>query len=139
VPDNPSFALNAFTWNIVFGVMVLVFMIGLSIVAVLLRRFAGRHAWKWCAVVCLVLGVASALILGHVKLLVDSAQLMSSQQSLFAVGALLQPLLAPYFVFFWFVLLALLSPFHHWRFTSCLAGDLSTSRDKVAYYSDHCG
>ncbi len=80
------------------------------------------RALKWCARICFALGAASILILVGTKLLIGSTQLMSSRQSLFTTGALLEPFLAPYLVFFWFVLLALLSPFYRQRFTNCFVG-----------------
>ena len=116
--------MNAFLWTLVFGLMVLVFMIGLGVISALLRRLARRQALKWCARVCFALGAASILILMGTRLLLGSTQLMSSRQSLFTAGALLEPFLAPYLVFFWFVLLALLSPFYRQRFTNCFVGDL---------------
>lgn len=114
--------LNVFLWTVVFGMMVLVFMIGLSVISALLRRLAGGRALKWCARVCFALGAASILTLVGTRLLMGSTQLMSNRQSLFTAGALLEPFLAPYLVFFWFVLLALLSPFYRQRFTNCFVG-----------------
>ncbi len=115
-------ALNVLLWTLLFGIMVLVFLIGLSIVSALLRWLTGGQALKWCARVCFVLGAASILILVATKLLVDSTQSMSSRQSFFYAGALLEPFLAPYLVFFWFIVLALLSPFYRQRFTNCFVG-----------------
>ncbi len=114
--------LNVVLWTIVFGIMVLVFMIGLGVVSALLRRLARGRALKWCARVCCALAVASILILVGTKLLIDSTQLMSSRQSFFYAGVLLEPFLAPYLVFFWFVLPALVSPFYRERFTNCFVG-----------------
>ena len=119
--------LNVFLWTLVFGVMVLVFMMGLGVISALVRRLAGGRALKWWARVCIALGAASILILVGTKLLIGSTQSMSSRQSLFTVGALLEPFLAPYLVFFWFVLLALLSPFYCQRFTNCFVGGAAPS------------
>ena len=119
--------LNVFLWTIVFGIMVLVFMIGVSVISAPLRWLTGGRALKWCARVCFALGAASLLVLVGTKWLIGSTQLMSSQQSFFYAGALLEPFLAPYVVFFWFVLLALLSPFYRQRFTNCFVGGAAPS------------
>jgi hypothetical protein len=119
--------LNVFLWTLLFGIMVLVFMIGLGVVSALLRRLARERALKWCAYVCFALGAASILVLVGTRLLIGSTQLMSSRQSLFWAGALLEPFLAPYLVLFWFALLALLSPFYRQRFTNCFVGGATPS------------
>jgi hypothetical protein len=119
---NPPSALSAPTWSILFGVLVLVFLLGLSVVTAVLRRWAGSHTLQWCAGICLVLGIASVLVLASVKPLIASTQLLTTRQLIFHLGALTQPLLAPYFVFFWFALLALRSPFYRQRFAICLTG-----------------
>ena len=125
VQSQPPLALDALTWSILFGLLVLVFLLGLRMITGLLRRWAGEQMLTWYAGICLLLGIAAALVLGSAKLLIDSAQLLNIRQLIFYLGALPQPFLAPYFVFFWFVLLALLSPFYRQRFANCLAGGAS--------------
>jgi hypothetical protein len=119
--------LNVFLWTMLFGVMVLAFMIGLSVISAVLRRRTSGRGLQWCAPVCFALGAASILALVGIKLLIVGARLMSSQQSIFAVGALLEPFLAPYLVFFWFALLALWSPFYRQRFADCFMGGAAPS------------
>jgi hypothetical protein len=119
--------LNVFLWTVIFGLMVLVFMIGLGIISALVRRLARGRALKWCARVCFALAAASILVLVGARLLMGSTQLMSSRQSLFTAGALLEPFLAPYLVFCWFALLARLSPFYRQRFTNCFVGGAASS------------
>jgi hypothetical protein len=119
---RPTLFLSPVNWSIVFGVVVLTFMIGQSIISAVLRRLTGARALPWCARVCFALGAASILVLVGTKLLIVEARLMSNQQSLFAAGALLGSLLGPYLVFFWFVLLALRSPFYRQRFANCFGG-----------------
>jgi hypothetical protein len=119
--------MNAFLWTLLFGVMVLAFMIGLGVISTLIRWLARGQALKWCTCVCFALGAASVLILVGTKLLVDSTQSMSSRQVLFSAGALLEPFLAPYLVFFWFILLALRSPFYRQRFADCFMGGAAPS------------
>lgn len=126
---NPPSALSALAWSILFGVLILAFLLGLSVITALLRRWAGPQPLKWCAGICLVLGIASVLVLAGVKPLLASTQLLTTRRLIFNLGALTQPFLAPYFVFFWFALLALLSPFYRQRFSNCLAGSATPSCD----------
>lgn len=119
--------LNVFQWTLLFGIMALAFMIGLGVISALVRRLARGRALKWCARICFALGAASILVLVGTKLLLGSTQLISSRQSLFWAGTLLEPFLAPYLVFFWFVLLARLSPFYRQRFSNCFVGDAAPS------------
>ncbi len=119
---NPPSALSAPTWSILFGVLVLVFLLGLRVITALLRRWAGPRTLKWCAGICLVLGIASVLVLASVKPLLTSTPLLTTRHLIVNLGALAQPFLAPYFVFFWFAVLALRSPFYRQRFTNCFVG-----------------
>jgi hypothetical protein len=119
---NPPSTLSALAWSILFGVLVLVFLLALSAITALLRRWTGSQTLKWCARVCLVLGIASVLVLAGVKPLLASTQFLPTRHLIFNLGALTQPLLAPYFVFLWFAVLALLSPFYRQRFAVCLTG-----------------
>jgi hypothetical protein len=119
---NPPSALSALAWSILFGVLVLAFLLGLGVITALLRRWAGPHTLTWCAGICLVLGIASGLVLAGIKPLLAATQFLPTRHLIFNLGALTQPCLAPYFVFFWFALLALLSPFYRQRFTNCLTG-----------------
>jgi hypothetical protein len=80
----------------------------------------------WCAGACLLLGISSTLILAGFGLASHATVILSTRQSLFYTAALPQPFLAPYFVFFWFVLLALRSPFYRQRFSDCLVAGPSS-------------
>jgi hypothetical protein len=124
---NPPSALSALAWSVRFGIMVVVFLLGLSGITALLRRWAGPQTLKWCAGICLVLAMASVLILAGVKPLIASTQLLTARQLIFYLGALTQPLLAPYLVFFWFLLLALRSPLYRQRFADCFMGGAAPS------------
>jgi hypothetical protein len=127
VQSQPPRALDALTWSIEFGVLVLVFLLGLRFITGLLRRWAPEHMLTWYAGICLLLGMTSILVMGIAKLLHDSATLLSTWKLTFFLGALPQPFLAPYLVFFWFTLLAVLSPFYRQRFANCLAGGAASS------------
>ncbi|MHC4622721.1 MAG: hypothetical protein ACYS4W_02350 [Planctomycetota bacterium] len=121
---NVSAILSPRTWTIVFGFVLLVFMAGQGAVGVLLRRLFGRSHLTWFAVVCLVLGVCPILILGSIGWVLNrSPQLQSTQEFIRTSIVLSQVISAPHFVFFWFVLLALLSPFYRRRLTRCFACD----------------
>ncbi len=126
VPGAAAILLNApFTydnrrWVVAFGFLLLIFRVGLSLITALLRRFARQDLLPWCARVCLLLGLGSILILTGAGLASHSTLMLNTRLFFLCVAAVPQPLLAPYFVFFWFVLLALLSPFYRRRFTACL-------------------
>ena len=123
-PSSPS----ALIWSILFGVLVLVFLLGLGVIGALLRRWGGSHTLRRCVGVCFILGMTSVMVLAVVKLLVDSTHLATTRKLIFSLGALAQPFLAPYLVFFSFALLALLSPFYRQRFANCFGrGDLPES------------
>jgi len=117
---NTPFAADNSAWIAVFGLFLLIFRLGLSLIAALLRKLVRRDLLPWCAGVCLFLGVGAILILTGAGLASHSVKLLSTQTFLLWVAAVPQPFLAPYFVFFWFVLLALRSPFYRPRFTDCL-------------------
>ncbi len=117
---NAPFALESWVWVVAFGFLLLIFRLGLSLLAALLRKLSRRDLLPPYAGVCLLLGVGSILILTGAGLASHSVKLLSTQHLLLYVAAVPQPFLAPYFVFFWFVLLALLSPFYRQRFTDCL-------------------
>ncbi len=117
---NAPFAFENPAWVVAFGLLLLIFRLGLSLIAALVRRLSRPDPLSWCAGVCFLLGVDAILILTGAGLASHSVKLLSTRTSLLWVAAVPQPFLAPYFVFFWFVLLALLSPFYRRRFTDCL-------------------
>ena len=122
---NTPFLLESHLWLIPFGVVLLIFRAGLSLIAALLRRFSRRHQLQWCAGVSLILGACSILILTGALLASHSAESLTTQQVLYYAAVAPQPFLTPYLVFFLFALPALLSPFYRRRFAHCLAGDSS--------------
>lgn len=120
---RPTLFLSPAQWSIVFGLGVLIFLIGLGVISAVLRWLTGRRALAWCGQVCFTLGMVSVMVLMGTKLLIDWTQLGNRQSQLyFCGGAFVETFLAPYFVFFWFVLLALWSPFYRQRFTNCFVG-----------------
>ena len=109
--------LNVSVLAIMFGILLLIFMVGRSVIGALLRRLFSYHQLTWYAVVCIVFGVCPILILGIIEVILSrSVQLQSTQIILRSAIILSQAISAPYFVFFWFVLLALFSPFYRQRF-----------------------
>lgn len=123
---NTPMILTAGALTILFGLFLLIFMVGLSVIHGVLRRLFGRHQLPWCVGVCLVFGLLPILILGSIELILSrSVQLQSTQELLRVLIVLSQAISAPYFVFSWFVLAALLSPFYRRRFEHCFTHDLS--------------
>jgi hypothetical protein len=117
---RPTLFWSPAKWSIVFGIEILIFLIGLGLISAVLRRLAGGRALAWCGQVCFTLGMVSVMVLMGTKLLIDWGPLGSRQSQLYFVyGTLVETFLAPYFVFFWFVLLALWSPFYRQRLTTC--------------------
>ena len=123
---NAPFAFENRVWVVAFGLFLLIFRLGLSLIGALLRRLSRRHPLPWCAGTCLFLGVVSILILVGAGLASHATRMLSTRQSLFYLALAPQPFLAPYFVFFWFVLLALRSPFYRQRFTDSLVAGPSS-------------
>jgi len=123
---NAPVALNGAVWVAAFGVTILVFIAGLGVVALLLRRLVSRHQLAWCVGVCFVLGIGPILAFAGSELLVRSLQPLNMQslsgaEQIRVAFILLQAVLAPYLVLFLFALPALLSPSYRPQFTSCLA------------------
>jgi hypothetical protein len=122
---NAPRILNASVLTILFGLFLLIFMVGLRIVLGVLRRLFGHHQLSWCLGVCLVFGLLPILILGSIELILSrSVQLQSTQELLRVLIVLSQAISAPYFVFSGFVLLAVLSPFYRSRFEHCFTHGL---------------
>jgi hypothetical protein len=121
---NAPFLLESWVWVVAFGLLLVLFRLGLSLGAALLRRFAHGPVLPRCAGICLVPALSSILLLAAIGLTICSPAFMMTHRvlsmTLYFVAATPQPLLAPYFVFFWFVLPALWSPFYRQHFTDCL-------------------
>ena len=115
LPNAPVVA-SAGVWVAVFGFFLFVFMIGHAILQVLLRWLVGRHRLAWSTGISLLLGASPILAFALVgSILNRSIQLQSTTESFRFAVTLSQAILGPYFVFFWFLLLALLVPLYRQR------------------------
>lgn len=113
---NASVVLSAGLWIAVFGFFLLVFLIGHAIFQTLLRRLVKRRRLGWSVALSLLLGAGPVLAFAVVgSILNRSVQLQSTIEYFRLAVTLSQALLGPYFVFFWFLLLALLVPLYRER------------------------
>jgi hypothetical protein len=111
-------------WTAMFGFVLFVFMISHAIIHTLLRWLSRRHRLAWCGGVSFMLGCAPILTMVIVeKILSRSMQLQSTWEVFRLIATLSQAVSGPYFVFFWFVLLALLSRFYRQRIALCFGYD----------------
>lgn len=110
------------TWTAGFGVLLLIFMVGHKLIAALLRRlFRERFTWLYAGFY-LVLGICPILIIGGIVWIQGrSTQVLSPTETFRALIFLFGAVSVPYFVFFCFALLALVSPFYRRRFANCFA------------------
>jgi hypothetical protein len=114
--------LNTRAWAVIFGIILLAFMVGHSALNAVLRRCArgGRFRW-WYGGCALVFGVVPLLVLGAVELhLRRSVQLQSTYETYRVTVVLASAISLPWFVLFWFVLLAARSPFYARRLAQAL-------------------
>lgn len=128
---NAPFATNSAIPVVAFAAIVLISAFGVVVISVLLRWLLGRHDLRWHIGVYLMLGVGPFLLVRGVRLLLlyGPHSLLSTLQQITIASIVSQVLFAPYFVFFCFALLALLSPANRRRLANCLGNEISTSSD----------
>ncbi|MBM4028420.1 MAG: hypothetical protein FJ280_23950 [Planctomycetes bacterium] len=117
---NAPVVLTPGMWIALFGFFLLVFLVGHAVLQTLLRRLAGRRQLAWSAALSLLLGAGPLVafaVLGAV--LSRSLQLQSTMEYFRLAVTLSQALLGPYFVLFWFLLLALRVPLYRERLARC--------------------
>ena len=109
-------------WTAGFGILLLIFMVGHELTTALLRRlFRNRFTWLYTGFY-LVLGICPILIIAGIQWIqIRSTQVLSPTEIFRALIFRFWTVLVPYFVLFWFALLALLSPFYRQRFANCFA------------------
>ncbi|HWI59489.1 MAG TPA: hypothetical protein VNZ22_19835, partial [Bacillota bacterium] len=119
-----------------FGLMLLLFLVGHSLVHAVLRRLVRPDGFRrWYGGFCLVFGLLPLLILGGVEwYLSRSIQLQSTQELYRVIVVLTSAVTLPYFVFFCFVLLATRSCFYSQRLAQAfgvteLRGEKSEARN----------
>ena len=106
--------LHSAGWAIIYSLMLLVFMLGHAVVVALLKRWVRPERYRRVhAGFCLLVGVLPGLILVGVDwMLSSSVQLQSTTELLRVIDVLTSGITLPYFVFFWFILLARYSPLY---------------------------
>jgi hypothetical protein len=99
-----------------FGFFLLTFLIGHVLLRTLLGWLAGPRRLAWSAVAALLLGIAPVLAFAIVgSILNRSMQLQSTTIAFRSATTISEAFLGPYFVLFWFLLLALLVPLYRQR------------------------
>ena len=103
---------------VIFGVILLLFMVGHSLLQAALRRWVkpARFRW-WYGGFCLVIGLVPLLTLGALEVhLSRSVQLNSTREQFRVAVVLASAISLPYLVFFAFVVLGLRNPLYRNRF-----------------------
>jgi hypothetical protein len=106
--------LSPGVWLLAYGIILLAFLLGHGMLKALLGKFFGPKGFRnWHAAFCLVFGLCPMLVLGVLGLKLDRPMQRQSTLELIRVWLVLAAAFSlPYFVFFWFVLLARLNPFY---------------------------
>jgi hypothetical protein len=106
--------LHSAGWAMIFSVMLLIFMVSHSVVVAVLRRWVPPGRFRRVHTgFCLVAGLLPGLVLVATDWLLSRSIQLQSTAELFRVIAVLSSAISlPYFVFFWFVLLAGYSPLY---------------------------
>jgi hypothetical protein len=116
---NAPIVATSKVWIAVFGVFLLLFLIGHAILRTLLGWLTGPRRLAWAAALSLLLG-ATPLLLSVIVALTPSRSVYSAGALMVFRGATVaQAISGPYFVFFWFLLLALLVPLYRRRLAQC--------------------
>ncbi len=112
---NASAVLSTGLWITAFGLFLLVFMIGHAVLQALLRRLV-RRPLGWSTALSVFLGTGPVLAFALVDSTLNrSAQFQNTAEYFRLAITLSEAILGPYFVFFWFLLLALLIPLYRER------------------------
>lgn len=108
IASNAWPMLHAGAWTAIFGVVLLVFMLGHSLMHATLRRCfkSGRFRWGYGGF-CLCFGMAPLFILGIVEFFLSRSQQLQSTYELYRMVVVITAAITlPWAVWFWFVLLA---------------------------------
>jgi hypothetical protein len=121
---NVQIAVNAWPWldsgkwSLIFGIMLVVFMIGNSIAKAALRRLVtpGKFLTFYTGL-CAVIGVVPLLVLGAAEAVMNrSGQLQSTQEAFRIIVVLATAISVPYAVYSAFLMLACLNSVYRQRF-----------------------
>jgi hypothetical protein len=115
VPNAPI-VLSPAVWIAVFGFFLFVFLLGHAILRTLLKWLVGPRGLAWNAGIALLLGLAPVVAFAVIGLILNrSLQLQSTIISFRFATTVAEAVLGPYFVLFWFLLLALWVPLYRER------------------------
>jgi len=129
---NAPVVLTAAVWIAVYGFFLFVFLIGHAILHTLLRWLIGRRQFAWSVALSLLLGAGPILAFAIVgSILNRSLQLQSTIEYFRLAVTLSQAILGPYFILFWFLLLALLAPLYRERLARSFGYPLAAPRPDV--------
>jgi len=113
---NAPVVANGNLWAAVFGFFLLVFLIGHAMVHTLLRWLTGPRQLAWSVGISLLLGVAPTVAFAITGSILNRSVHLQSVIISFRFAVMVsQVILTPYFVLFWFLLLALLVPLYRRR------------------------
>ena len=112
---NPPIVITFEAWLLIFGVFLLLFLVGHVLLGTLLGWLTGPRRLAWTAALTLPLGAAPLLICAGLGPLLDRSIGSGAALAVFRAAAAAQAILGPYFVLSWFLLLGLLVPFYRRR------------------------
>ncbi len=118
---NTPIVATSKVWIVVFGIFLLLFLLGHTILRALLAALTGPRQLTWAARVSLLLGAAPLLVCAAIGLILSRSNPYSGSAlaAIFRVVNLSQAILGPYFVLSWFLLLGLLVPLYCRRLAQC--------------------
>jgi hypothetical protein len=118
---NTPIVVTSKVWIVVFGIFLLLFLLGHTIVRALLASLTGPRQLSWAARISLLLGAAPLLVCAAIGLILSRSSPYSGSAlaAIFRVVNLSQAILGPYFVLSWFLLLGLLVPLYRRRLAQC--------------------
>jgi hypothetical protein len=113
---NPPVVGSTDVWIAKCAFYLLVFLIGHAVLHTLLRRLSGRRELMWTMVTALVIGVGPLLAFPVIlRILSRFSPFLSTWVTFREAMTRVEAITGPYFVLFWFLLLALLVPLHRQR------------------------
>lgn len=123
---NTPIVATSRVWIAVFGVFLLLFLTGHAILRTLLAWLTGPRRLAWTTALSLVLGTAPLLASAIVGWILGRWIHFPAALAVFRAATVSQAILGPYFVFFWFLLLAQLVPLYRRRLAQCFGYPVGT-------------
>ncbi len=123
---NASAVLSTGLWITAFGLFLLVFLIGHAVLQALLRRLV-RRPLGWSTAISFFLGAGPVLAFALVDSTLNRSPQFQNTAEYFRLAITLsEAILGAYFVFFWFLSLALLVPLYRERLARCFGYPMRT-------------